>query len=719
MILKRLHVFLIVSLLFSVHAVAAKVTANPLAISSLLNRIGGVGTSDRFVTRLDENLLTNGKDKFIIDNQDGKPYIQGSSITAIAAGINWYLNHDAHINISWNQLTADIAGASLPTATQVQKTCDATYRYYLNYCTFGYSMTTWTWDRWQKEIDWMALHGINMPLQIVGLEEVWRQTLLADGYTDAEAKAFAAGPAYIAWWGMNNLESWGGTQDDEWFAHQAQLGRNICNRMLELGMQPVLPGFSGMVPSNYPEAESQGTWCGFQRPFILDPTSTKFSVLATKYYQQLHKVLGKSNYYSMDPFHEGGTISSGKYAEGYKAIYDAMNANCGNNSKWVIQQWQWARYQQTSLTAVPAGRLIVLDLFSDGKPAFDSYNGYAPQEAIFCAIPNFGGRSGFMGRLANMSGNYFTYKNKYPGLKGIGAAPEAIESVPVVYDLLFELPWMETAPNIKQWVADYTTSRYGTENSTAQSAWNDILHSAMAFGADAIQGPIEDVWAARPNLEAHSASTWGKTISQVSDIYTPERRMLLVRAFTALLSESKQLDCNNYRYDLIEIGSQVMADYAYDLLLQIKDAREAGDKKRLNQLQESFLALILDVDKFKGTHPMFRLGNWLNMAHDNNTDLNARMLITTWGDYRQSDEGKLHDYSYRSWQGMLKDFYYPRWQYYFSHAFTAPPEGWFPMEWKWAHQSKQYTPAPQGNTIKQARKLIKKYKLNKKQNNTK
>ena len=60
----------------------------------------------------------------------------------------------------------------------------------------------------------MALHGINMPLQLVGMEEVWRSFLTMEdgngnrkyGYSDADAKAFVAGPAFIAWWAMNNLQ---------------------------------------------------------------------------------------------------------------------------------------------------------------------------------------------------------------------------------------------------------------------------------------------------------------------------------------------------------------------------------------------------------------------------------------------------------------------------------------------------------------------------------
>ena len=54
-------------------------TTNPEAVTNLLNRIGGSGTADRFVTIVDESLKSGGKDVFTITAQDGKPCIKGSS----------------------------------------------------------------------------------------------------------------------------------------------------------------------------------------------------------------------------------------------------------------------------------------------------------------------------------------------------------------------------------------------------------------------------------------------------------------------------------------------------------------------------------------------------------------------------------------------------------------------------------------------------------------
>lgn len=49
------------------------------------------------------------------------------------------------------------------------------FRYYQNVCTFSYSSVWWDWPRWEREIDWMALNGINLPLAFTGQEAVWQE----------------------------------------------------------------------------------------------------------------------------------------------------------------------------------------------------------------------------------------------------------------------------------------------------------------------------------------------------------------------------------------------------------------------------------------------------------------------------------------------------------------------------------------------------------------
>lgn len=716
---KSIKLFVVLLALACVQTLAAA-TQNPPAVTALLNRIGGDGTADRFVTIVDERISSNGKEAFVITRQDGKPCIKGSNISAVTTGINWYLNHYAHVNLSWNNLTTDLSSKTLPVPT-TDETHESSvdYRYYLNYCTFSYSMSVWTWDRWQKEIDWMALHGINMPLQIVGLDVVWRNLLVNDlGYTKDEANAFIAGPCFQAWWGMNNLEGWGGPNPDWWYTRQEGLAKKILARERELGMQPVLPGYAGMVPSNIEskkgyKANNQGNWCNFMRPYILDPNSDAFTEISALYYKRLKELMGTSEYYSMDPFHEGANTKGIDVASAYSKIADAMY-KANSNGKWVIQFWQWSDAQYNVLDKVEKGKLIVLDLFSDAHTHFNDYKGH---DAVYCALPNFGGRTGLFGRLSKIMTDFFTQKSTYSNIKGIGATPEAIEQVPVLYDALFELPWRSSAPDPKAWLAAYSTSRYGTANANAEEAWEKMRNSALNCQT-ALQGPHEAVLCARPNLSVDKVSSWGGT-----EIFYDAQDVL--DAAYKMLQAKGELSGENYSYDLTDFARQALTDYGYYLLKGINEAATSNNAKAYATRRDAYLQLILDLDALLNTNSNFMLGRWTNMARNIADEAkgttesdkqwlelnNARTLITTWGENSNSEGAGLRDYSYREWGGMLKDFYYKRWKAFFDNKDngTKQPD-WFSNDWAWAHNaSLSYSNQPTGNTADVATKLFGKY----------
>ncbi len=687
---------------------------NPASVGALLDRIGGAGTGKRIETTVDDTYKSpSGAEMFQISTRNGKPWVKGTTLSAVTTGLGWYLNHTANVNLSWNCPTATLTDLPLPAATE-QHTTAAAYRYYLNYTAFSYSMSTWTWERWQQEIDWMALRGINMPLQIIGLEEVWRKFLMEDyGYSRDEANAFVGGPCFMAWFSMNNLEGWGGPNPDWWYERQAELGRKITARMRELGIEPVLPGFAGMVPSNFTAktgiaASGQGNWCGFTRPYIVDSTGSSFEKVAANYYKRLKEVMGESKYYSLDPYHEGGAAPANP-GQGYKAMNQALHA-AKADSKWVIQSWQWSGAQTTCLDNIPVGELIVLDLYSDGRP---NYRGYKGHETVYSTIFNFGGRTGFFGRVQKLIDGYFDART-VASVKGIGAAPEAIEQTPIMYDLLFELPWLDSKPDAAQWVAGYATRRYGADNEQARQAW-ELLRTSALDCQSALQGPHEAVMCGRPALNINKVSTWGG-----SEIFYDQNKTATA-AYKLLRSG---LSGNNYDYDLTDLVRQAVTDYSKSLLAEMNAANSAGLTDRFNKLKDAFLELMLGVDELLNTHPDFMLGHWTERARAMADEVagtteadrnwlelnNARTLITTWGPQSASESGGLRDYSYRQWGGMVGDFYYQRWKTWFDNGMKVPSGGWFQWERNWAlNSAKRYPTAPTGNTAEVAARLLGRY----------
>lgn len=141
----------------------------------LLKRILPHGAdASRFTCTIDNS--RPGSDWFTVKSDGNQITIKGPNNVSLAAGINWYLNK-AGIDISWNAPTATLP-AALPKVDEETHTSKVNYRYYLNFCTHSYTMAFWDWNRWQQEIDWMALHGINLPLTTEGMECVWRKVLM-------------------------------------------------------------------------------------------------------------------------------------------------------------------------------------------------------------------------------------------------------------------------------------------------------------------------------------------------------------------------------------------------------------------------------------------------------------------------------------------------------------------------------------------------------------
>ena len=694
---------------------------NPRTVSELLDRIGGEGTSGRIETRVSGHLAEDGKETFAISVRKGKPYIQGSSLSALTAGIGWYLNHYAGINLSWNRLTEDMSDAVFPLPEKKEvRTSSASYRYYLNYCTFSYSMAFWSKDRWQKEIDWMALHGINMPLMLVGADVVWKNLLEELGYSKDEISEFIAGPGFQAWWLMNNLEGWGGPNPEWWYERQESLCCFILDGMRGLGMEPVLPGYGGMLPGNAGEkagfeVADPGYWChSFSRPTFLLPTDERFGEIASLYYRHLEALMGKSRFYSMDPFHEGGSTEGVDLVSAYKAIYDHMKIH-SPEAEWVIQSWQ-ENPRKEALEAVPEGGYVILDLFSDGVPKWKG--GYEGHNFVWCMLHNFGGRTGMHGRLESTMKGYFDALRQYPeAVKGIGATPEGIETNPILYDALFELPWMEEH-ECQGWVERYSAARYGLRSENMSGAWKLLVESVLNCPT-AQQGVSEPVVCARPSLDVRSVSEWS-TCSIYHDIGK-------VREAGAMMLKEKEVlsDHPNYRHDLTDVVRQTLTDSSYYLLNDIAHSWERKDMKTFCRLSDSFLEMIEDMDRLLAGNELFSLEKWISSAREICSEVagtdeedkvwmewNARTQISVWGPEGAAEKGHLHDYSNRQWSGLLRDFHYRRWKIFFDALKTGAevPDSheWFRIEEAWTHENR-FGKRSDENPVDVAEELFRKY----------
>ena len=163
------------------------------------------GYGEQFKLELMEPI--DGMDAYEITSDNGKVVLRGNNTISLATAFNQYLKYTCNAHVSWFGNQLDLP-KQLPMPAPVKNTINGKYRVYMNYCTVSYSAAWWDWERWQRELDFMAMNSINMPLSVVGLEAVWYNTLLKHKFTDEEARQFLAGPGHFAWQWMQNLQSY-------------------------------------------------------------------------------------------------------------------------------------------------------------------------------------------------------------------------------------------------------------------------------------------------------------------------------------------------------------------------------------------------------------------------------------------------------------------------------------------------------------------------------
>lgn len=707
--------FILCLLLFS-----TALQANP--VHDLLERLEK-GASKHFVFEK----VKSDKDFFELESKGNKIVVRGNTYVNLAAGIRWYLKYYVHANISWNNMTISLPGVLPTVPVKERHETDMPLRYDLNYCTYSYSMAFWDWARWEREIDWMALHGINMPLAITGTECVWFNVLKRLGYSREEINEFISGPGFFAWWLMNNLEGWGGPNPDNWYAQRVALQKKIINRMRELDIEPVFAGYSGMLPNNAKEklglnVTDPGIWCGYRRPAFLQPTDPKFAQIAELYYKEMTRLFGKANYYSMDPFHEGGSIEGVNLEEAGNAIMDAMK-HCNPKAAWVAQAWG-ANPREAMIKNLNKGDMIVLDLYSESRPQWgdpestwyrrEGFNGH---NWIYCMLLNYGGNVGLHGKMQHVIDEYFKARSTCFGktLKGVGITMEGIENNPVMYELLCELPWHSGKFSKDEWLKGYVTSRYGSFNQSLYEAWVRLGNSIYNCpAASTQQGTHESVFCARPSDEVYQVSSW----SEMNDYYNPMEVIQAAKLFASVADTFPEN--NNYEYDLVDIVRQAVAEKGRMVYKMMITAKQSKEKTLFKDCSRRFIELLMLQDRLLSTRPEFSLDTWVNRANNSGStfeekklyEWNAKVQITTWGNRKAANEGGLHDYAHREWSGLLKDFYAMRWQVYIDETLkqwdTIQPYliDYYSLEEKWVNEPYHPIGMAKENAIEVAKEVI-------------
>ncbi|KAJ8753533.1 hypothetical protein K2173_022774 [Erythroxylum novogranatense] len=731
--------------------------------------------STAFDFRIVSKEQCGAKSCFIIENHPyfmgvGSPEILISGVTAVEvlAGLHWYLKYFCAAHISWDktggaQLNSVPKLGSLPRVqSPIIVRRPVPWNYYQNAVTSSYSFAWWDWKRWEKEIDWMALQGINLPLAFTGQEAIWQKVFQKFNLSKAELDDFFGGPAFLAWSRMANLHRWGGPLPQSWLDQQLALQKKILARMYDLGMTPVLPAFSGNVPAAlrniYPSAritrlgnwfsvESDTRWCC---TYLLDATDPLFIEIGRAFIQQQLREYGRTGHiYNCDTFDENTPpVDDPEYISLLgAAIFEGMQSG-DDHSVWLMQGWLfsydpfWRPPQMKALLhSVPLGRLVVLDLFAEVKPIWIT--------SEQCMLHNFAGNIEMYGVLDSIaSGPVKARTSQNSTMVGVGMSMEGIEQNPVVYDLMSEMAFQHNNIDVKAWLDLYSTRRYGRSVPLVNDAWI-ILYYTIYNCTDGAYDKNRDVIVAFPDVDPFFISvshpSYNRNGNPVSRMVISNRNAdsydrphlwystsEVLRALELFIASGDELSNSHaYSYDLVDLTRQALAKYANELFLKIIEAYMLNDVNGVAWQSQMFLDLVDDMDTLLQCHEGFLLGPWLesakNLAKDTEEEKqyewNARTQLTMWYDNTEEEASLLRDYANKYWSGLLREYYGPRAAIYFKYLIESLENGhgfqlknwrreWIKLTNNWQKSRNTFPLKSTGNALNTSRWLYNKYLRN-------
>ena len=654
----------------------APVSTNLAGVAGLIQRLLPSYTNNFLLQSIPAD---SGRDTFEIESIGNQIALRGNNGIAAAMALNYYLKNFCHCDVSWNGNQLALPYPLPAVSPGLHIASPHKYRFAYNPCTFGYTMAWWQWADYEREIDYLALNGINVAQVVPGTEAVF-QSVLRDqfGYGNADVAAWLCLPSHLPWMLMGNMYGFGGPVPQSVINGRCALGQQICQRMRDLGIEPMMQGCFGMVPpdfsTRYPSASviPQGGWGVFTEPNLLNMTDPLFPRLATNMYLSETNLFGPVRFFSADPFHEGGSTSGITLAAAGAAIQNAM-FTVATNAVWVIEAWS-GQPNETMLGGTVRSQVLVLDLQCEDSEQWRSTANFSGTPWLWCAIQNYGGNSGLYGKLwalAQRPVAALTDPNR-GNYSGIGFAPEGSQTIPAAYDMLFENAWRTNAPDLHQWACDYARHRYGESLPGTDQAWAVLADTVYASQRSDIQGPHNSAMDARPSLNAGIlARTWSTTTIP----YDPVRLASAWQSLESCAGDPGLQQADSFRFDLADVTRQVLCDLVTRNQQMLGLAYTNGNAAAVHLYGDRILSLIADSETLAATRQEWLLGKWIAEARSwgstaGEQDLceyNARLLLTTWANSTSS----LNDYANREWSGLIGGFYLPRWQQFMTNLYSA------------------------------------------------
>jgi alpha-N-acetylglucosaminidase len=634
--------------------------------------------------------------------RNGALSVHGDTPVGLARGAYAWFRQAGVAHVSWEGDRAALP-VRWPDGTSGRVESPFAHRVYLNPCTYGYTTPWWDWPRWRREIDWMAVHGIDMPLALEGQEFVWRALWREEGLTEAELAGYFSGPAFTPWQRMGNLEGYRAPLPGAWIDKKRDLQRQILAAMRALGMSPILPAFGGYVPKAFALKHTGAhiyrmpAGGGFHETYWLDPGDPLFARLSARFLALYTQTYGPGTYYLADSFNEmrppvaddgtgGGNAGFGdggaSKAAAAAAIDPALKARrlaaygrsihaafheAQPDAVWVMQGWLFGAdpqfWDEAAIAAffsqVPEGGVMVLDIGNDRYPdVWRRARAFAGKPWVFGYVHNYGASNPVYGDLDGYRRDLAAVlADPQAGrLAGFGMFPEGLDNNSIVYEEAYDLAWGAGGPSLAAWLSGYARSRYGRTTPELDAALRQLAQAAYSTR----------YWTPRWwNGRAGAYLFCKRPTATITEFAGPPGDRAKLAAALAELARLAPAFAGEplFVHDLVDFTGHLVSEEIDRRLQAAVAAYQRGDLAAGDRARRKVEDLATALDRLLGAQSD-TLATWIDAARayaDNPADarayvLNAKAQVTVWG-----GDGSLADYASKMWQGLYRDYYLPRW----------------------------------------------------------
>lgn len=602
--------------------------------------------ADQFVLKTIDS--DNGYDCYEIYSEDKKVVLAGNSPLSQAMAYYDYLGRYHGVVItSGDYDISTISSAPLPEG-KINRTIKRKIRAMTSYEAFSLSGNFRGFDRWEKEIDFMAMHGFNRALQPVGFDGVLFRTLTDIGMPENFCLEFSSGPAFLMNQLTGNIAGTNSVNSKEYLERKITVGKLISDRERSLGIEPIFPAAIPSVPfslrKKYIKMDifKAPMWHNFPPIFFIRPKNAFFSVFNKKFLTVQREALGETHSYIFEGVYESDKKGYNSHlADLGKALEEMLN----EFDKDAVCYLHTSSINADFFKSCSGDKYIFLDDCEMSKNSDTlSDKKYIPEVS-----GNRYGRTGIYGNVQKLCDNPFANSEL-----GGALAFDTFDVNPVYCAAALKAITAADSFERDDFIRDFCTKRYKTDSFS-----DDIISLIDLCSSDECTGSII---CARPCTNVKHTAPYD-TMERSYDFHK-----LYPIAQRIINSEDKKIDA--MRADIQSIVRQFLSDLAYPVYIKATEFFREKNVRNFEQASNLFLEICEDIDRLLRTREETNfctkyveaqeLGS--SQEEKESLQINFLLLHTIWGPF---DHSILYDTVWNEWGGLVKDYYEARWHMYY------------------------------------------------------